>query len=74
MCTIRVEIVYCGTCETDACGVTDGTQRRTTRADACDSRDVETAHARAKRQARSVDASDRRVVAGRKKFSRRARA
>ncbi len=38
-----------------------------------DSRDVETAHARAKRDASSVDASDRRVVAGRKKiFSSRA--
>ena len=71
MCTMRVEIVYCGTCETDACGVTDGTQRRTTRADD-DSRDVETAHARAKREAwtRVIDAFSREE----KKFSRRARA
>ena len=66
MCTIRVKHVYCGTCDAYACG-------DDARADATDSRDVETAHARAKGDASSVDASDRRVVAGRRKiFSSRA--
>ena len=41
------------------------TRARATR-DGC-ARDVETAHARAKRDASSVDASDRREKAGRKK-------
>lgn len=49
------------------------TRARATR-DGC-ARDVETAHARAKRDASSVDASDRREKAGRKKefFCRRVR-
>ena len=42
------------------------TRARATR-DGC-ARDVETAHARAKRDASSVDASDRREKAGRKKI------
>jgi len=64
MCTLRVEILYCGTCEADACGVTDGTQRRTTRADACVMGATSRRHTHArseKREAwtRVIDASSR---------------
>ena len=69
MCPLRVESVYCETCDDYVCG--DDARARDARGCA---RDVETAHARAKRDASSVDASDRREKAGRKKnfFCRRA--